>query len=269
MRELWINGLGANTSIETLALDDSRINDASMGVICRHWSSNSQITSLSVAYNLLRPKGALNLLNCIAEHHPMVERLNLSGNQNIDFEGLIQIGTAVRNTAIRKLFINCCVRQRIYYHHSLRPSSSERQATNMIEELPVEPIVPSGLLYPKTCPIRPTQIHVTQRSVNTHIVEQEALISRVRAECDSAINVLTETLNNGQVREMYVDSNGLDPEVVNLFEIRSLVIRFHLHQEWTTLHPHLWCIIFEKLRIKRFTEDLIYSFLIKNPALLT
>lgn len=90
-------GLQYNQSLKTLELNCCNIGDEGIELLIQHWHPKSTIHSLNLFRNAIGPIGAQRLVQAIVSDHPGLQRLDLSENNTIGYEGLHRIGSILMN----------------------------------------------------------------------------------------------------------------------------------------------------------------------------
>jgi hypothetical protein len=105
---LLSQGIANNHSITEVAFRECGISDDGVKAFHEHWSNDSQIQSLEWTSNVIQAQGALLLIEA-ASSHPALDNLHIMGNEEIGYDGLVNIALMLPNVLLKRLTLASCV----------------------------------------------------------------------------------------------------------------------------------------------------------------
>jgi hypothetical protein len=107
--QLFSTALSQCLSIKSLTLTYAGMDDERLMILLEHWRPTSLLRYLDVSYNDITAQGAIDLLRAAIEH-PMLKKVFLTRNQQIDFAGIHMIANEIPNLRLMTLDISECFR---------------------------------------------------------------------------------------------------------------------------------------------------------------
>ena len=289
MEFLWPHSLCMNHTITTLSFVNCQFNDSSVRMFCFHWSPASSITKMDLSGNLIRPSGAVYLLNHIKEHRPVMQMLSLCGNQHLDYEGLHVICANLKDNHINYVRLGDCIRSLQNEMHAVQgfedmfPDDHRGQRSDA--PLNPTPIVlrdnnAEHVIFPTLRRSVRRYDANTGAWVEEHWVyhptegmamrarrQQERLIQRQhdnrQLAAASAINAVSL---NPLIHDLDVTDNQFGWDTERTIEYHVLRNKYLRPQNYVSIPPQVWCIVFDQLSWSTLAPSLLFLFLTENPA---
>jgi len=298
MEYLWPNALCLNHVITELHFANCEINDNSLQVFVSSWSPESSIEFLDLCYNLIRPSGAVNLLNHIKGNHPLLDGLDLRGNRNLDYEGLIQISATLTDHSINHISLSSCLRDHVPEMHVVHGYAHPHDEDYIAPEdrdddepvwVPPDPagvilhhnnvdhvIVPTRTIrrsvrrYDASSGSWITEhrvYHLTAELAEAARMDQEVMTQRIERQRLSAAAALENVVSfNSNLRTFEITGNNFPPETERRVEYYSCRNKYLRQCDYYTLPAQVWCEVLGQLSTSNFAGSLIFCFLTENPS---
>ena len=234
--------------ITTLELVNCKINNATANVFCTNWPPDSNLRCLGWQGNLLRASGARTLMQSL-QHHPSLQILKLSGNQQINYPGLESIGVALPHVHLQELHLQHCVRNRttIYYRTQQQERQQQHQNTSVYQVIYLQ-----------------DEERAAEGNLHRERLETELKRSRNRAAC-----ALVDGLkNNIHLHVLHVTRNGFDAHTEDEIAFHTSYNKFRLARHHNNSLPSgMWQYILAGYQNTRIAPSLTFFLLQENPCL--
>jgi hypothetical protein len=104
-------GLRTNQTLKSLVLFNCRLGDEGVAAIVQGLDGNNTITGIGLGCNHITSNGLRHVTSLLQEHRSVnVTHINVSHNPGLfdDQENTRRFASTIHNTAVKKLYMNCC-----------------------------------------------------------------------------------------------------------------------------------------------------------------